>query len=74
MEQLLEQLAQVSRDLHGHSEATRVEWFRAIHEGFQTAQEKDDFFRAWDASSEHFRKLLDQKFRLEREIAGMRAG
>jgi hypothetical protein len=64
----LEQFARVRRDLEDHCEATRIEWLRATRKGFHSIEEKNAFFAAINASSEHFGELLELKWRLEREI------
>jgi hypothetical protein len=64
----LEQFARVRRDLEDHCETTRIEWLRATRKGFHSIEEKNAFFAAINASSEHFRELLELKWKLEREI------
>jgi hypothetical protein len=65
---LQDQFFEVARDLEDHRIATQAEWLRAIRGGFRSAQEKDEFFAAIAASGERFRKLLELKWQLEREI------
>jgi len=66
---LEEDLAAVTRALKKHSEATRIEWERAVREGHTwTEQQHRDFISAFNASSEHFLRLLEKKRHTQQEI------
>lgn len=66
---LEEDLAGVTRALRDHSEAQRLEWARAIHEGHTwTNEQYRDFIEAFHDASKHFLQLLERKRYLEREI------
>ena len=66
---LQDELAAVSNDLAELSEATRIEWQRAISEGHAwTDPQHNDFVTAFQDSSSRLLQLLERKRRLVREI------
>ena len=72
---LQDQLAAVSTELADLSEATRIEWDRAMGEGHAwTDPEHNDFVTAFEESSGRLVELLEKKRQLEREIRAAKAG
>jgi hypothetical protein len=66
---LEEDLTALTVALEEHSEATRIEWERAIREGHTwTEQQHRDFISAFNAASEHFLRLLEKKRHIQHEI------
>jgi hypothetical protein len=65
---LSERLAGVQRQLEDLSEATRSEWLRAAQQSFLTIEGRSAFRVTFDASSDRFLELLEEKWAIEREI------
>ncbi len=71
---LEDQLAAVSKELAVLSEATQIEWQRAMSEGHGwTDPQHNDFITAFEESNKRFMALWDKKRRLEREIQASKA-
>lgn len=73
-ESLQDQLAKVRADFQTLSDATSVEWKRALSEGWKwDPDELDAFFTRLNRASEQFREILRKKWELERKLYGPKA-
>jgi hypothetical protein len=65
-----EQLEQLKTKIHARLETSRIEWTRAIFEGYSSNKEFTAFIESYEARCNHLRDLFAEKWQLERGLAG----
>ena len=63
-----QQLDQLKTDIENELDASRVQWTRAIREGYSCHQERTAFINNYEAQCSRLRELFGEKWLLEKEL------